>query len=304
MPWRGSGDVYAVWVSEVMLQQTTVAAVVPYFERWMRLFPDVRRLAESAEQDVLAAWQGLGYYRRARNLRAGARLIVEHGWPRGYRDWLEVPGVGKYTAGAIASIALGERVPAVDGNVARVHARLFAGEGCVSSWAQALADCPRPGDVNQALMDLGATVCRPASPECGACPLRSQCRAHQQGTQHQHPQPRSRVRTVELRQYYCVPVCEEQFGVKKFGAGDWWEGLFGFPALDGPVQGRELGTVRMTVTRHQVTATAYLDRRPARTRGLLWATESELGSLPMPAPHRRILALAVSSVAPHPQVCR
>src|SRR5690606_12970117 len=178
---------YAIWVSEIMLQQTRVQTVIPYWERWMARFPTVRALADAPLDDVLAAWAGLGYYSRARNLWSGAREVTAR-WagalPSRAAELREVPGIGPYTAGAIASIAFGERAPLVDGNVARVLARVFAIEDDIKSsagqralWARAgelMAALPAdhaPGDLNQGLMELGATVCAPQAPRCLVCPL-------------------------------------------------------------------------------------------------------------------------------------
>jgi A/G-specific adenine glycosylase len=193
LPWRRTSDPYAIWVSEVMLQQTRIAVVMPYYERWMRRFPDPASLAAAPLDDVLAAWSGLGYYGRARNLHRGAREVVERYGGRvpdtaaALRD---LPGVGRYTAGAIASMAFGRREPLVDGNVARVLARLFAIEEDVKSapaarrlWQIAAELVPEaaPGDFNQGLMELGQEICTPASPRCDVCPLADRCAARASG---------------------------------------------------------------------------------------------------------------------------
>lgn len=280
-----------------MLQQTTVATVLPYYERWMAQFPTVHALACANEVEVLSAWQGLGYYRRARNLHTGAQKIASEGWPSSFHEWKSVPGVGKYTAGAIASIVLKERVPAVDGNVERVCARVTASLSDADTWARSLADCPRPGDVNQALMDLGATVCRPKNPDCARCPLRGCCAAHESGTQSAHPRPKRRADVVIMSQSYSVPVCAGAIGVRRFGADEWWSGLYGFPLCTG-TQGVKLGTVRMTVTNHRISATAYLEPTDRRRKGLRWLNREDLDAIPMPAPHRRILALLDSTEEP------
>jgi A/G-specific adenine glycosylase len=181
LPWRESGDPYRVWVSEVMLQQTRVAAVIEHYREFMRRFPTVAKLAAAREASVLAAWSGLGYYRRARMLHAAAKVVArERGgeFPRTADDWRTLPGVGRYTAAAIASIAFGEAVAVVDGNVERVLQRItghtISGE---QVWQQAenLLDRQRPGDFNQAIMELGATVCTPRAPTCLTCPLVELC---------------------------------------------------------------------------------------------------------------------------------
>jgi A/G-specific adenine glycosylase len=198
-PWRGRPDPYAVWVSEIMLQQTQVETVIPYFTRWMRRFPSVEALARASQQDVLAAWEGLGYYSRARNLqRAAVRVMDEYGGelPRDTATLRKLPGVGRYTAGAIASLAFGLDEPALDGNIRRVLARVFNVTGPAKSkeserrlWELAAANLPpgRAGDYNQALMDLGATVCTPKAPDCPHCPLGELCQARRLGVQEQRP---------------------------------------------------------------------------------------------------------------------
>jgi A/G-specific adenine glycosylase len=201
LPWRGhaSRSAYAVWVSEIMLQQTRVEAVIPYFERWMRLFPTVQELANASEQDVLNAWEGLGYYSRARNLHKAAK-IVTHQYngqiPRDLEKLRELPGIGRYTLGAIASIAFGMDLPALDGNIKRVYARMFdltepvdTSTGEKILWELAEKHLPRgyAGDYNQALMDLGATICIPKNPRCLICPVMKLCKARQNGTQNQRP---------------------------------------------------------------------------------------------------------------------
>ncbi len=199
LPWRGYPSAYAVWVSEIMLQQTRVEAVIPYFETWMRLFPTVQALANASEQDVLNAWEGLGYYSRARNLHKAAKLVVDEyqgDLPRDLGELRKLPGIGRYTMGAIASIAFGMDVPALDGNIKRVYARIFDIETPVDSpagekllWDLADKNLPKghAGDYNQALMDLGATICVPKNPRCLICPVMKLCQARQNGTQNQRP---------------------------------------------------------------------------------------------------------------------
>jgi len=206
LPWRGVDDPYAVWVSEVMLQQTRVEAVVPYYERWLETFPTVEALAEARLDEVLKAWEGLGYYRRARNLHAAARLVRErHGGrlPDDPADLRALPGVGIYTAGAVASIAFGVAAPAVDGNVRRVLSRLHDLEDPspaeLRDRAAELVPADRPGDFNQALMELGATICTPRAPDCEACPLAGHCEARARGVQEQRPRLGHRASIPERR---------------------------------------------------------------------------------------------------------
>lgn len=246
LPWRRTRDPYAIWVSEVMLQQTRVATVIPYWERWMARFPTVGALAAAPLDDVLAAWAGLGYYSRARNLWAGAKAVGD-ALPRTARELREVPGIGPYTAGAIASIAYGERAPLVDGNVARVLARVFAIEDDVKSargtkllWAKAgelMAALPAgaaPGALNQGLMELGATICAPRSPRCLACPVAEACAAHASGRQDELPVMPARKKQGELPLLARTHVWIEEAGTIVVGrrpAGGLFGGLWELPDL-------------------------------------------------------------------------
>src|SRR5512145_1340768 len=195
LPWRGHPDPYAVWVSEIMLQQTRVETVIPYFEKWMRLFPSIETLANASEREVLNAWEGLGYYSRARNLHKAARIVAEQyngKVPRDLEQLRKLPGIGRYTLGAIASMAFGMDVAALDGNIKRVYARIFdvtepvdspAGEKTL--WQMADEHLPKghAGDYNQALMDLGSLICVPKNPRCLICPVMELCRAREKGVQ-------------------------------------------------------------------------------------------------------------------------
>jgi len=204
LPWRRRPTAYAVWVSEIMLQQTQVATAEPYFRRWMKRFPSVRALARARLGSALKVWEGLGYYSRARNLHAAARMVVgEFGGrvPRDVAGLRKLPGVGRYTAGAIASIAFGLDEPVVDGNVTRVLCRLFAIAADAKAprtqkrlWTLAGELLPpgEAGTFNEALMDLGATVCTPRSPTCGKCPLRKLCLARARGRQESLPRTKPR----------------------------------------------------------------------------------------------------------------
>lgn len=199
LPWRGEPHPYRVWVSEVMLQQTRVDTVLPYYRAWMERFPDLEALASASLDEVLKAWEGLGYYARARNLHRAALQVRDRmggKLPTRAAELRALPGFGEYTSGAVASIAFGECVPAVDGNARRVLARLSDEADPAPRWlhayAAALVDPVRPGDFNQALMELGATVCTPVQPACSRCPLAQQCRARALGTVLERPRPRQR----------------------------------------------------------------------------------------------------------------
>ena len=206
-PWRETADPYAIWVSEVMLQQTQVTTVIPYYERWMARFPAVEALAAASLEAVLKVWEGLGYYRRARNMHRAAGLVVEQyqgTLPSDPKMLQALPGIGRYTAGAVASIAFGRPAAVLDGNVVRVLARLVdldadvtrsATRNALWALAESLVPAGRPGDYNQALMELGRKVCRAARPACGRCPLAELCRARLAGRQLERPVRPPRKRT-------------------------------------------------------------------------------------------------------------
>ena len=210
LPWRRNTDAYRVWLSEIMLQQTRVAAVIPYYERFLERFPNVRALAEAPEEEVLRLWSGLGYYSRARNLQAAAKAIVaKHAgeFPRAADAALALPGIGPYSLAAILSIAYDAKLAVLDGNVARVIARLEAVRGDLREggrWqrlqadADALLDRKSPGDWNQAMMELGATVCTPGSPQCLLCPVAKFCKARESGLQDAIPEKRKKRATEEI----------------------------------------------------------------------------------------------------------
>lgn len=202
LPWRETRDPYRIWISEVMLQQTQVATVIPYYLRFLKRFPTVESLARAPLDDVLILWSGLGYYSRARNLHRGAQMVVERfagKIPTSRPLIREIPGIGEYTAGAVLSIAYGLPEALVDGNVSRVLSRMFLikgdgrkGTAKESTWTlarQLVAACHHPGNLNQALMELGATICSPGAPDCGLCPLKSHCMARKLGVQGDYPEP-------------------------------------------------------------------------------------------------------------------
>jgi A/G-specific adenine glycosylase len=242
LPWRLSRDAYSVWVSEIMCQQTQVATVIPYFERWMAAFPTVDDLATADLDDVLTYWAGLGYYRRARFLHRAAKVVQCDGLPNSFAEWLKLPGVGRYTAGAIASIAHGEVVPVVDGNVDRVLSRIL----CVGTeasasvrekriWkiATALVDDRRPGDFNQSLMELGATVCTPRSPNCQECPISSACDAFASDNVANFPPPKKRTKSRNQTTSLFVLRHEGRVGLVQRPSEGLHGGLWEFPSLPG-----------------------------------------------------------------------
>lgn len=246
LPWREEATPYRVWVSEIMLQQTRVEAVKPYFERFMRALPDIGALAEAKEEELLKLWEGLGYYNRVRNLQKAAIQIVEsYGgeMPASYEALLTLSGIGSYTAGAIASIAFGIRKPAVDGNVLRVVSRLRADERLISDAKVKLSveedlermmPADRPGDFNQALMEIGACVCIPnGAPLCAECPLKEICKANRLGRQQEFPRKEGRKpRTIEEKTILLVRD-GERIAVRKRKAKGLLAGLYEFPSLEG-----------------------------------------------------------------------
>jgi A/G-specific adenine glycosylase len=209
LPWRNHRDPYAVWVSEIMLQQTRVETVIPYFNRWMQRFPTIKALAEASEQDVLNLWEGLGYYSRARNLHKAAEVVVEKfngQLPRDLDALRQLPGIGRYTVGAITSMAFGMDEPTLDGNIRRVLARVFdislpadSASGEKALWHLAADHLPKgmAGDYNQALMDLGATICIPKNPRCLICPLMELCEARRKGIRDQRPVLKPKKKTPQ-----------------------------------------------------------------------------------------------------------
>jgi A/G-specific adenine glycosylase len=312
LPWRRSRDPYAVLVSEVMLQQTRAETVVPYYERFLARFPSVEALAEAQPDEVVALWSGLGYYRRARSLLSAARKVVRAGgFPRTASGLERLPGIGPYTAAAVASIAFGEPVAVVDGNVERVTARLLALAGAprrqparrrLAAAAQVLLSRERPGDSNQALMELGATVCTPRQPRCPVCPLRSSCRAAAAGRPERFPR---RPRRLPLEPAVVTAALVERDGsvllVRRAESEGLLPGTWELPWAHGPRRGaaarlarryggtwrlaEEAARLRHTVTRrrlevavHRATfeAATVAEGVPAR-----WVRRDEVEALPI-----------------------
>lgn len=285
LPWRGETDPYRVLVSEVMLQQTRVETVRRYYEPWLDRFPDVATLADADEDAVLKAWEGLGYYRRARNLQRTARVVRERpggSLPGTYDDLRDLPGIGEYTAGAVASIAFGEAVPAVDGNVRRVLSRLHDEADPRPAWlrerAAELVDPERPGDWNQALMELGATVCVPRAPLCDACPVAAWCLARSAGTQEERPgaAPRSAVRRAILA--LAVLHDGRRVLLERRAPDGLLGGLWAFPEREVAAG----GGVDAAQTPGAAAATAEQIGAAARDAALALATE--LGARPLAPP--------------------
>jgi A/G-specific adenine glycosylase len=307
LPWRRTRDPYRIWVSEIMLQQTRVAAAVPYFERFLERFPDAQALAAAGEAEVLAAWAGLGYYSRARNLHRAATAIAAGGFPREYDAIRALPGVGGYTAAAIASIAFGLPHAVLDGNVIRVLARLSAEEESVASaavkdrlraLADRLLDRKRPGDYNQALMELGAMVCLPQNPRCPACPVGALCEARRRGLADRVP--------VKAPRAKAVVIARELLLIRRRGRCLLWQR----PPDSGPMSGfwelpeadqlprasrRELlGQVRHTIMDHRYVAEVIRAEVVRVPRGFVWVPEAGLDALPLSTLARKALRLAAA----------
>ena len=313
LPWRRSRDPYRVWISEIMLQQTTVGAVVPYYRRFLRAFPTVGALASARVDDVLAAWSGLGYYRRARHLHHAARMVVARHrgrFPRSLEDALALPGIGRYTAGAILSIAYSLPFPVVDGNVARVLSRLLliedprpaASRRRLWGAAAALVEASptAPGDLNQALMELGATVCTPKRPACGACPVSRRCAARAAGREEEVPSPPRRRRPVEVRSAVAVVLRGGRLLLVRRQDTALMRGLWELPTAGagGSADGLRLRLEKPVATvRHAITNRRLrIDVHPARLlseprKGRhRWVARGNLHRLPTSSIVRKVLA--------------
>jgi A/G-specific adenine glycosylase len=312
LPWRETDDPYAIWVSEVMLQQTRVETVIPYYRRWLDRFPTIDDLARAEPDSVLREWQGLGYYSRARNLHRAARVVRErYGGrvPEEAEKLRSLPGVGEYTAGAVASIAFGEPVPAVDGNVRRVLARVYDLEnptpGALRRLATGLVPRDRPGDHNQALMELGATICTHRSPACDRCPLTTWCRAWRLGVQEERPAPRPQKplpeETVATR---VVVRCDGALLLVRRPEGGLLGGMWEFPGLERA--GRSgAATVAGVLERSEPVAelepiTHTFSHKRIRSgfggpaAGVAWVLPCDLGAYALPVAQQRIAQRALA----------
>jgi A/G-specific adenine glycosylase len=275
LPWRDSPTLYRVWISEIMLQQTQVATVIPYFERFLEKFPDVRTLAEAPEEEVMKQWAGLGYYSRARNLQKGARTIVALGrFPENREEWEAIPGVGPYTAGAILSIALDLPEAILDGNVERVLSRwrrVSREKGDAAFKAQ-LWDLSekmvgegfkakvRPRVLNQALMELGAMTCTFRKPKCFVCPLKESCEAHAAGEEEAFPPKKKPKQWVQVQEeLHCLTDGKDRVFVRRRAEGEWRAGLWDLLEAK-PKGARLLGSFesRHVVTRHKITRITHV----------------------------------------------
>ena len=243
LPWRNCRDPYKVWISEIMLQQTTVVAVKPYFDRFLKRFPNVAVLASANEEDVLRLWEGLGYYSRARNLHRAARALVEQGgsFPETVEELRQLPGIGRYTAGAIVSFAFDRPAPILEANTLRLYSRLLgyrddprstAGQRLLWSFAEKLVPMKAAGEFNQALTDLGATVCAPTDPRCDDCPVAARCRALADQSQADIPRPARRPEITAVHEASIAIESDGNFLLIRRPEGARWAGLWDFPRLE------------------------------------------------------------------------
>ncbi|HEY3937520.1 MAG TPA: A/G-specific adenine glycosylase [Bryobacteraceae bacterium] len=295
LPWRRTRDPYRIWVSEIMLQQTRVAAAIPYFERFVERFPDVAALAAATEADLLAAWAGLGYYHRARNLQKAARLIqVAGGFPASYQEIRQLPGVGDYTAAAVASIAFDLPHTAVDGNVLRVASRVFddpmnvastAGRKHFAVLAAKLLDRARPGAFNQAMMELGATLCSPKNPRCLLCPVAEFCDARANGSQNALPVKLGNTQNVEEeRAVFWIEDDDRLLVWQRPAESRLMPGFWELPeAVHLPMvaPGRKLGSFRHSITFHSYQFEVREAAAPQTTAGCRWMTRGDLERAPL-----------------------
>jgi A/G-specific adenine glycosylase len=327
LPWRRSRDPYAIWVSEIMLQQTQVATVVPYFNRFLAAFPTVTDLAAAGEQEVLRVWEGLGYYRRAHYLHETARRIVadlDGRFPSDAAVLSGLPGLGRYTVNAVLSQAFDQHLPILEANSQRVLCRLFGLRGDPTRspgrrrlWqlAEALLPQQRVGDFNQAMMELGALVCTPAAPNCNECPLQSICTARRLGIQEQIPLRVARARSVEIREVALVMRRRGKLFLAKRPLGERWGGLWEFPhgelkkhethaaganRLARTILGfqiqveHEFLSIRHTVTHHRITMVCLQARwragsfRSAFYESARWIKPLELERFALSTPQRRV----------------
>ena len=314
MPWRKTKDPYSIWVSEIMLQQTQVATVIPYYERWMKKFPSVETLANAEEQDALALWQGLGYYSRCKNLLKGARWVKENGLPTHSSLWKLVPGIGPYTSAAIASISQNEPIALVDGNVERVFARINASslikpqitkEAWV--WAEKVLSKKHPGDWNQALMELGATICTPVNPICPFCPIKAECKAFKTDTVDKYPAKNIKPKIIKLKQVVYVPYYKKTYGIRQITEGSWWKGMWEFPRTElekaeqltkfiGDGKKSDLGKMKHQVTKHSIEIDVFLVECSKPNPKLSWVNEEEITNYALPAPQKKIFQKATKQV--------
>ncbi len=297
LPWRRTRDPYAILVSEFMLQQTQVATVLPYYNEWLRRFPDFSGLVRARESSVLHGWQGLGYYTRARNLHALARIVSrKHGGelPGKIDDLRALPGIGRYTANAVATFAFDQSVPLVEANTARVVARLFdvrdpidATRGREIIWRHAAGLLPARGAAshNSALMDLGALVCTPRTPKCGICPVREFCRAENPETL---PIKKRRPSLKELTEAHAFTFHRNRILLEQ--SSGRWRGMWILPRARSTSSSSPVHRSIFPFTNHRITLKIFAQSPPdLRAKAQRWFSTTQLASIPLPSPHRRAI---------------
>jgi A/G-specific adenine glycosylase len=302
LPWRRTADPYAITVSELMLQQTQVVTVIPYYERWLQQFPTWQALAGADETAVIKAWEGLGYYRRARNLQALAKAVVARGgaMPRDEESLLALPGIGPYTAAAIGSISFGLPLAVLDGNVMRVLTRLLALSDDIvrpqtrvklQRIADAFLDRRDPADHNQAIMELGATVCLPRKPMCLICPLNADCVGRDRAEEFP---VKSRIASTKRTEVVAILKSGQSFYCEQVEEGKPWHGLWRFPDFD-PARmemGEVIAQLKYGITRYAVTMQAVSAKWKSRTKITgRYLTVKEMEALAFAAPHRKLIRL-------------
>jgi A/G-specific adenine glycosylase len=328
LPWRRTRDPYAIWVSEIMLQQTQVRTVIPYWERWMHELPTIRAAAKASPARLHKLWEGLGYYTRVRNLqRAAKQIIAQHSgkFPENFDDLLALPGIGRYTAGAICSIAFDQRKPILDGNVIRVLTRIFGihenpREKKTNARLWRLAEAlVREADkteacspLNQSLMELGALVCTPRAPNCTACPVRRLCVAYRERKQEELPNPAKRVTTTQRHFIAFIAEHRGRLLVRQRPTGVVNAHLWEFPNVEVngsnknpsdvcktvfgvmPIALERLCVLKHSITRYRITLEAHRVRlkRRSTTAGGTWRTPAQIESLAFSSAHKKLASLA------------
>jgi A/G-specific adenine glycosylase len=330
LPWRNTADPYRIWISEIMLQQTTVVAVVPYFERFLKRFPSLETLAAAREEEVLRLWEGLGYYSRARNIHKAARLIVgtnEGNFPDDVVALLQLPGIGRYTAGAIASFAFNRRAPILEANTLRLYSRLLgyrgdprsaAGQKILWEFADRIVPDKHPGLFNQALMELGSRVCTPEAPGCAECPVRTSCAALANGWQQEIPFRAVRAAPTPVTEVAVAVQRDGRYLMLKRLPGERWAGLwdfvrFGWDAAErlSPTRvaravysharveveiAERIAEIRHSVTRFRITLCCYAAEWQAGEleggpRQVQWITPRKFSTLPLSVTGRKLARL-------------
>jgi A/G-specific adenine glycosylase len=330
LPWRNTHDPYRIWISEIMLQQTTVVAVIPYFERFLERFPTLADLAAAKEEEVLRLWEGLGYYSRARNIHKTARRIVdEHGgvFPDDVERLRELPGIGRYTAGAIASFAFRRAAPILEANTLRLYSRLLgyrgdprsaAGQKLLWDFAARIVPRKEPGPFNQALMELGATLCSPDEPDCPNCPVRGWCLAQSNGSQHEIPVRAVRAAPTAVTEVAVAIQRGSRYLLLKRPAGERWAGLWDFVRFawetDGRISsarlacavrrqtglsvaiGETVAQIRHSVTRFRISLHCYKAEWEAgelsgTNREIRWVTPAQFSKFPLSVTGRKFARL-------------